>query len=427
MSSSTSNSSVKDNITMTTEINEVTENMTQNSNKSDIGNARKTYAKAIVTIGLCMLISMVAINAILDSMGARQQGVLGRVTESREALEKIVTDPNDLVMFYGSSVVRAGFSPRKFDRDLKAQGKSVSSFNYGFGGLNPFFQDFLSRRITEDLQQKDRRLKLAMIEFNPFQTTTARWNRAKPVIDSFLTLLASDEELWEVTKQDLTRGIRLFNIKYMRGNVSAEMITSFFGREMFPPQRHNTFKDSDEIVAERRRLGRLLNEKFEEEYPNYKSAAWSYEWRGAGTIPEERSAETLAIFDDYYAVTQTDAQMKNDRLSRIRSADIEELNFEPLLVEHFINIVKNFQKVSDNVKVIMLPKNSQWIQNTEAGKKRLAAVVAQIETATGVKIANHQDIIEVTPAMYRDTTHLSRYRGDITYTDYLLKEYGDLL
>ena len=251
MSSSTSNSSVKDNFTMTTEINEVTENMTQNSNKSDITNARKTYAKAIITIGLCMLISMGAINAILDSMGARQQGVLGRVTESREALEKIVADPNDLVMFYGSSMVRAGFSPRKFDRDLKAQGKSVSSFNYGFGGLNPFFQDFLSRRITEDLQQKDRRLKLAMIEFNPFQTTTARWNRAKPVIDSFLTLLASDEELWEVTKQDLTRGIRLFNIKYMRGNVSAEMITSFFGREMFPPQRHNTFKDSDEIVAER--------------------------------------------------------------------------------------------------------------------------------------------------------------------------------
>ena len=43
MSSSTSNSSVKDNITMTTEINEVTENMTQNSNKSDIGNARQWY------------------------------------------------------------------------------------------------------------------------------------------------------------------------------------------------------------------------------------------------------------------------------------------------------------------------------------------------------------------------------------------------
>ena len=75
----------------------------------------------------------------------------------------------------------------------------------------------------------------------------------------------------------------------------------------------------------------------------------------------------------------------------------------------------------------MLPQNTKWITNTEAGKKRLADVVKQIEQATGIKIADHQHIEEITPAMYRDTTHLSRYRGDIAYTDYLLKQYGDLL
>lgn len=402
--------------------------MTQDKDMNETNSAiRKTYAKAIIALGLSMLIAMTAVNLYLDSLGARQEGVLGRVTEAREALKKVTAEPNELVMFYGSSMTRAGFSPRKFDRDLQAQGKTITSFNYGFGGLNPYFQDLLSRRIAEEFQQSDRRLKLAMIEFNPFQTTTTRWNRAKPVIDSFLTLLASDKELLAIAKQDLTRGIRLFNIKYMRGNVSAEMITSFFGRELFPALRHNTFKDSKEVIAERRRLGRLLNEKFEQEYPNYTNAAWSYDWRGAGTIPEERSAETLAIFEEYYAAIQTDAQMKNDRLSRIRSADIEELHFEPLLVEHFINTVKNFQKISDHVEVIMLPQNTKWIHNTEAGKQRLALAVKQIEQATGIKIANHQHIKEITPEMYRDTTHLARYRGDIVYTDFLLKQYGDLL
>jgi hypothetical protein len=393
---------------------------------AELMTSQKVFGKAFIAIGLSMLTAMVIIRLILISMGASTQGVLGRVTESRAALEQIVKDPDELVMFFGSSMTRAGFSPRKFDADLAKLDKKVTSFNYGFGGLNPYFQDFLSRRIVEELEDNERRLTLIMIEFNPFQTTSTRWNRAKPVLDSFLTLLASDPELLEIARQDITRGVRLFNIKYLRGNISAEMVTTFFGREIFPSQGGQKFEDDEKTIAERRRLSQLLNDQFDKDYPNYKEAEWSYEWRGAGTIPEERSAETLALFDDYYKVSQTDALMKNDRLSRIRSADIEELNFEPLLVENFINIIKNFQGVSDNLEVIMLPKNAKWIKTTPEADKRLAAVISQIEHATGIKMKNHQDIPEITPLMYRDTTHLSRYKGDVTYTEYLTKQYADL-
>ncbi|MFT4939719.1 MAG: hypothetical protein ACI88A_002764 [Paraglaciecola sp.] len=388
--------------------------------------SQKIFGKAFFAIGLSMLTAMVIIRLILISMGANTQGVLGRVTESRAALAHIVKDPDELAMFFGSSMTRAGFSPRQFDADLAELDKNVTSFNYGFGGLNPYFQDFLSRRIVEELEENERRLTLTMIEFNPFQTTTTRWNRAKPVLDSFLTLLASDPELLNIARQDITRGVRLFNIKYLRGNISAEMVTTFFGREIFPHQGAQKFQDDEETIAERRRLGQLLNEQFEKDYPNYKDSQWSYEWRGAGTIPEERSAETMALFDDYYSVSQTDALMKNDRLSRIRSADIEELHFEPLLVEHFINIIKNFQRVSDNLEVIMLPKNSKWIKTTPEADKRLAEVLRQIQQATGVRVKNHQDIPEIAPRMYRDTTHLSRYKGDVAYTEYLIKQYADM-
>ena len=190
--------------------------------------SRKIYRKTLLAIGLCMLCALGIIQLILNAMGANSQGVLGRVTEARAALPAIVKEPKDLVMFFGSSMTRAGFSPRQFDRDAAAVGKSVKSYNYGFGGLNPYFQDFLSRRISEEFIASERKLKLTMIEFNPFQTTKTRWQRAQQVLDSFLTLLASDHELLEIGQDDLTRAIRLFNIKYLRNNISAEMITSFF-------------------------------------------------------------------------------------------------------------------------------------------------------------------------------------------------------
>jgi hypothetical protein len=384
---------------------------------------KRVYIKITLAIFFGMFAAMGLVRILLDANGANREGVLGRVLQAQEAIPQIINESNDLVMFYGSSMTRAGFSPRKFDRDLKILGKDISSFNFGFGGLNPYYQDLLSRRIAEQFIDKNRQLKLALIEFNPFQTTTTRWSRAQFTVDSFITMLSNDEELWQILKEDLSRGIHLFNIKYVRNHVSAEMVTSYYSRELFPPQHGQQFKDNEETVAARRSLGKQLTASFKKEYPDYQGEDWYYPWQGAGTIPEERSAETLAIFDDYYAATQTDAQMKNDRLSRIRSADIEELHFEPLLVESFIGIIKNFQRFSNNVEVVMLPKNSRYIHYTPEAKVRLAQAIFQIEQATGVKIKNHQDIKEVTADMYRDTTHLSRYRGDIAYTDFLVKEY----
>ena len=389
--------------------------------------SRKTYFKALICIGLCMATAMTSINLLMSANEVNKQGIMGRVNEAQAALPKITAEPKDLVMFFGSSMTGAGFSPRQFDRALAKQGKEVTSFNFGFGGLNPYFQDLLSRRITEQFIESDRRLKLAIIEFNPFQATKTRWNRALPNADAFVTMLASNKELIDIAKNDITRGARLFNIKYVRNNVSAEMVTSFYADTLFPPQRPQEFKDDEHTISERKRLEKLLSEQFKKDYPDYVNARWSYPWQGGGTIPEERSAETLELFNQYYDVLLTDARMKNFRLGRIRSADIEELNFEPLLIEHFIKLVRNFQTISDNVEVVMLPKNSKWIHNSPAAKKRLAKAINQIEKATGVTIQDHQDIAEITPDMFSDATHLSSYRGGVAYTKLLIQEFSELI
>lgn len=391
---------------------------------SSTSNSRKPYAKLLLIIFIIMGSAMGIIRLIMILQGASAHGIMGRVIEARAALPKIVKEKKDLAIVFGSSMVEAGFSAREFDSKLAAKGKNIKSFNFGFGGLNPFFQDYLSRRIKHQFIKNNRKLKLAVIEFNPFQTTTTRWNRAKFIVDSYITMLASDKELWEMTKKDPTRGLRLFTIKYIRGDISAETITSYYGRAIFPVKRPERKKENEEIKKQRNIIGERLGELFKKEYPDYKDSQWSYPWQGAGTIPSERSQETLDLFHQYYKHLQTPERLYNDLQNRIFTADIERLHFEPLLIQSFIRIVKNFQAISENVEVILLPRNTAWVNYTERGKLRLQAAIKQIEDATGVKVVSHQTLEVMKPDMFGDTTHLARYLGDVPYTHFLAGEYA---
>lgn len=389
--------------------------------------SRKTYFKITMTILVGMSLSMALIRLFTFSMDVSGETFLGRVLEARAALPQITREPEALVMFYGSSMVQAGFAPRQFDAAMRDRGIAIKSFNFGFGGLNPLFQDYLSRRIKEAFQKEDRRLKLALIEFNPFQATVTRRNRARASEDSYFTLLATNRELFNLSLTDPERGIRLFNIRYLRDSISAEMITSYFGNPFREPPRDSTLVGDEAIAQKRRELGEELNKRFEQDYPDFVPSRWSYEWQGGGTIPEERSAETLAIFDEYYQTLQTPYRMDNDRLHRIRTADIIDLHFEEELVVSFIEIVNQFQQFADRVEVILLPKNTQWIQCPPAAMGRMRAVVDRIARETGVTVRNLQEMEEVTTAMFRDTTHLNSYTGTVAFTSFLVQLYADLL
>ena len=75
----------------------------------------------------------------------------------------------------------------------------------------------------------------------------------------------------------------------------------------------------------------------------------------------------------------------------------------------------------------MLPKNTDWIKNPPEAVARQAAVVKQIEAATGVTVRDHQQIDAVSNDMFGDTTHLNRYQGAVAYTEFLAQEYAPLL
>ncbi len=387
----------------------------------------KVYLKIFLAVTLGMGAALVLVRLFAWANDASGDTILSRVNEARQALPQIVEEPDDLVMAFGSSMTHAGFASRHFDNEVAKQGVRVKSFNFGFGGLNPFFQDYLSRRIRDAFQEKDRRLKLAMIEFVPFQATGNRWQGAQPVVDSFLTMLASPEEIWEITKEDPERGFQMLNILYLRDGISAEMVTHFFGRSLMEREPRSDTPEDEEAVKRRRELGDRLGELFEAEFPDYEDQDWYYPWQGAGPLREERSEETLTIFPQYYEAGRTQRRMENDRLNRISCCDIEELQFEEELVAGFIRVVENFKDFSDHVEVVLYPRNTKWIDYSPEAQQRLDEVLDRIRRETGVTIRNYQLLESITPDMYSDTTHLGRYVGEMVFTEHLAKEYAPLL
>ena len=103
---------------------------------SSTSSSRKVYAKIFLTILVGMGLSMGLVRLFTDLNDASAETILDRVMEARAALPRIVEQEGDLMMLFGSSMTEAGFSPRQFDRQLAEREIDVTSFNFGFGGLD---------------------------------------------------------------------------------------------------------------------------------------------------------------------------------------------------------------------------------------------------------------------------------------------------
>ena len=392
---------------------------------------RKVFLRIFLTILVGMGVAMGLVRGFTEAMGANSQTILGRVLEGREGLERLlVEDEGDVVMVFGSSMADAGFGPREFDQWIADRGGSSSAWNFGFGGLNPMFQEYLARRMAEDFQRNDRRLKLLLIEFNPFQATKTRRNRAAAIEEPYMSLLASPAEIWDQVLEDPESGIRIAQIRYLRDGISAESITTYFLAEPFSEPEGDLdpgIERNEEVEARIAEIGDRYFPLFREEFPEYADCDWCFDWKGGNALRSERSEELGNLLAEYYVLARNDYRMGRDRLSRIRTADIEELDFDEDLVVAFINLVNAFKPVADNIEVIMLPKNTEWIKNPPDALERQRVVVERIERETGVRVRDFQHLEVITPEMFSDTTHLNALDGRDAFTKSLVDEYGRLL
>ncbi len=390
---------------------------------------RGPYVKALAVTVLGMGGALALLLIFGYFADANAENILERVTEARSYLPQIAEEEKPVVIAFGSSMTDAGFLAPMFDRDMAARGIDVKSFNFGFGGLNPYFQDYLSRRMRDAFQAEGKRVELAMVEFTPLQNTKARWEGAQPVVDSYVAMLGDGSDIWDVAREDLTRGSRMAVIKYLRNGVSAEMVTFYLGGEMFSERSRPDagIEPDEEKEALLEELQPKLIQAYEDEFPDREDCDWCWKWQGAGLMREEREAQTLEWFSQYWEALRTEQRMSDDRLWRIQCCDIEELDFEEELVTGFIRTVKNFQEFSNQVEVVLLPRNHDWIQRGPEAWQRLEAVLERIERETGAKVRSFEDAPEITPQHFNDTTHLSRYEGNVAFTDLLVETYAPLL
>jgi len=330
------------------------------------------------------------------------------------------------VIVFGSSIVQAGFEPFSFDQVTAEKGVESVSYNYGMAGLNPEFQEIFSRRIQEAFEASGQTLDLALIEFNPFQNTKVRKRATAFIEDQNVATLSSNGELWGITLRDPTRGVRLFNIKYLRAGISAELFTTVLAKgfsDDSPPR-------SEAYIAamqRRRRLERQFALALRKDLPGHQASPWERELRGGRYDKTTLSLATLKVLKNLMASRRYSGFLEVDLQRRIDNADILDLDFDRELVDAFIQLVKNFQSFSHHVEVLLLPRNTDWVNYTPAVRERLDAVLLAISEQTKVVIKDYQVHPLIGPKQFVDATHLSVYDGADIFSKLLAEDYAEVL
>lgn len=388
----------------------------------DSGNERKVRFKTFLG-GLFMSIAVVGLYKLLASNVPINDRVLGMM----DYMPTLIAERSETkqVMVFGTSMVQAGFEPSQFDAYFDERNLDITSYNYGVGNLNPEFQQYVVRHIRRELEAADSKLELALLEFNPFQTTKARDVIGAYTRDQNEAILLSVDDLWDITLDDPDRGMRLFNIRFLREGLSAELITSAILLDSgdSPPQ---SSPERTEALAARRGKQEELLATFEEGYSPF-SNAWDPALRGGRVKKNELSEESMDALYAYAESFNHPALMEPDLQRRIRQGDILGLDFEERLVQAFINMVNDLNAVSEQMEVVLLPRNTDWVTYTPEVQEKLNNLMARVTRETGVPVRDMQDHPDVTPEMFVDTTHLSFASGIDTYTRVLAETYESFL
>lgn len=351
----------------------------------------------------------------------------GRVLGMMDYLPTYLEENRDRqkMLIFGSSMVQAGFEPYQFDAHLEEEGIDVVSINYGVGNLDPEFQQYLTRDARRKLEAAGQKLDLTLLEFNPFQTTLARGAFGNITRDQNEAILLTPADLWAITLKDPDRGIRMFNIRWFRNGISAQMLSSFLtisGDEVIPGREEETA-----LARERRNE---LNRNFQDSLPadvEMLLAEWDQKLRGGRIDKRLLPAESLEALQAYVDSFRAPVLLASDRQRRILQGDIEELGFDERLIQAFINMVNDLKAVSVNMEVVLLPRNTQLIVYTPEVQQKLDRLMQRITAETGVPVRDFQDHPEISSEHFLDSTHLSFGSGIDAYTKVLAETYAEFL
>ena len=353
-----------------------------------------------------------------------------RLHEAIVELPAIAAYPQQTALFFGSSLVWNGFLPEVFDARLSERGVGLASFNLGFGGLNPEIQRVLARRLRTAHEAVGRRAKLAIIEFNPFQTTRVRAIGDGFVRDQHLMMLATRTEIAALALEAPERAARYFSGQVFRNSLSAETVTGSLGfiatgiGGMIDVDHADVEKPSAEAQRELDRRKQAVIDVLVGLWRAHGGIPrlWELEFRGEMRLDFPETHDALEI-----GLRPNDWNQLDDLEMRLRCCDIEELRFDEALVEEFIALVAEFSAFADHVEVVLMPVNHAWVKRTAAAEGRLRAVVERIERETAVRVVDFQSTPSIDPEQFFDVTHLSPLSGARVFSAHLADHYAQVL
>ncbi len=381
---------------------------------------------ALLTLAWCGFIFVVVTilyNGVMTLI-IKETGLgIRRFKQATEHVPTIADNPTSkkIVIVYGSSLIRAGFSPDTFDSEMDKRGFDTISYNFGFDGLNPEYQHLYAKRIKDEFQRKGRKIDTVLVELNPFQTTLTRKDHDQSMSDQWHAIFCTPTELWDITTEDPQRGVRLFSIRYLKNGVSSELITSALRLALKLHDPTLTSKDYAEVVKQRRHIKKHLNLQLKIDLGELYGNQWNFTFRGARMSRRYLSQKTLNLHEKLMNSLRHPIRLEQDLKKRIKFCDIVKLRFDDKLIDEFIKMVHTFQSVSHQVEVILLPQNHQWIQYSLKTKNRLNQVFNRIVTETGAPVKNYQNSPEINANHFSDTTHLTPISGSEVFTRLLAR------
>lgn len=385
---------------------------------------RRSMVSVAAVAGTALVFSTII---VLYSLLASTQNANDRAKSAINYLPAVVAQDQDKkkVLVFGSSTVESGFAPDQFDAALNDLDKGVISYNFGVPNLNPEYQAHISRRIRDSFNEAGEKLNLSLIEFNPFQTTKTRKLLGDAKRDQSQAVLMSTNELWKITTQDPDHGLQLLNIRFLRSGLSAELLTSEIAEELIK----SPFTTTELELAREVRNDALqtFRATLPNENPYFSDEAWDIEMRGGRASLNKLSEKSRSALESYASSYRQSELMEADLQRRIVQGDILDLDFHEDLVLAFIEIVNDLSSVSYQSEIILMPRNTQWVNYSTEVETKLDELMRRITNATGVSVRNWQDDPRITPEEFTDTTHLSFSTGISKFTDLLVEEYGDRL
>lgn len=391
-------------------------------------NRRQSIRCAMRLTVAALLLFGAVIMVYRSFVGFIEQGSNGAITGRMKNMVRYLPQIPDesagdkSVMIFGTSMVQYGFSPNEFDRIMAENDINSTSYNYGIANLIPSFQQYITATIRKEFKQADFKLDLALIEFNPFQTTIIRKQSGAAIAEQQIAALATNEELWQRTLQNPDVGVRLFVIRYVRKGISAALFST-----VMEQSSHGRPQVTPEYIALQEQLN-LAQMEFattlsKGQYPASPIIGWSPFNRGGDFDTARLSTETIEAAGRVSALERDPILMQADLEQRIATSDILQLNFDEELYAAYIKMIEDFKAVSQHVEVILLPRNTEWVNYSPEAQARLNAIKQRISEETGVYVRDFQETPEITSEHFRDTTHLDM-NGIDAFTRVLAEQYA---